>query len=349
MELAEGFLLPPLITLRKELVCKLRKALYGLKQSGQTWYQTLAQFLIYVGFTLSEADINMYLQHLGHSFIILAIYVDDCLLIGNDEHLLQRIKEQLSSEFEMTDLGPITRTSILDLELSYNQQAGTLKINQSIYIQSLLTKFKMESCNLVSTPVEPGIKLTKEDCPTTDDEIAHMKACPYKTLVGSLSHIALNTRPNISFSVNTLAQYLSNPGLRHWNAGKRTLRYLKCTLTLGLLHKCSKQPLILRSFSDVDWAGNLDDRRSTSGYCFMLGNCVVTWASRTQRSVALSSTGNEYMSLSKASREAIWLCRLLSIIGCRQLLTTNIQSDNQSAIKLSENLRFHDHSKHIDI
>jgi hypothetical protein len=231
----------------------------------------LVQFLLSIGFIHSKVDTNVYLQCDGNNFIILAIYIDDCLLITNDEILLHKIKHQLSTKFEMTDLGPVKRTSILGLEIVYHQEAGCLKICQSKYIQSLLEKFKMESCNPVSTPMEPGIKLTEDDCPNSKEEIAQMKNHPYKILVGNISYISLIIRLDDSLATSTVVQYLANLGLRRWIAGKRILRYLKGTLDLGLLYTCTNQPLLLRGFSDADWAGSLDDRRSTSGYCFMLG------------------------------------------------------------------------------
>jgi len=309
MTLPEGLtLFISSLKLSPTLVCKLRKALYGLKQSRHTWYQRLFKFLISIGFIVNEADTNVYSRHDDHKFIILAIYVDDCLLITNDNDLLQKTKQQLSLEFDMIDLGPVTKSTILGLEITYQQDIGHLKISQSKYINSLLSKFKMESCNPVTTPMETGIKLTKDDSPTTQEEQNKMKNFPYKTLVGSLLHLSLNTRPDISFSTSIVAQYLANPGLQHWHSVKRILRYLKGTISFGLLYKRSQIPLILRGFADANWAGNIDDRQSTSGYCFSLGNCLISWASRKQRSVALSSTESEYMSLSKASTEAIWLC-----------------------------------------
>lgn len=155
------------LKLSTQLVCKLRKALYGLKQSGRTWYQRLFKFLISIGFIVNEADTNVYIQQVDKFFIILAIYVDDCILITNNNYLLQKTKQQLSLEFEMTNLGSVTDTTILKLEIKYQQDIGDLKISQSKYINYLLSKFKMESCNPITTPMEPSIKLTKNDSPTT--------------------------------------------------------------------------------------------------------------------------------------------------------------------------------------
>ena len=331
-------------------VCKLLKSLYGLKQSSRAWYTRLNTFLLSINFLQSDADTNIYICRQGDKYIILAIHVDDTLLVTNDPNgLLLKTKQALCSEFEMTDLGPVTNTTILGLQVYYNPQLRILKLYQTRYIDLLLLKYKMENCTTASTPMEPGLKMSKADCPYTNEDIADMKNIPYKSLVGSLMHASVSTRPDISYSTNFVAQYLSNPSKKHWSAAKRILRYLKGTRDLGLLYKRSQQNLILHGYSDADWAGNVDTRRSTTGYCFLLGNCVVSWTSRKQQSVALSSTESEYMAISKASTEAIWLRRLLYSLNCPQSAPTIIYSDNQSAIRLTENPRFHDRSKHIAI
>jgi hypothetical protein len=335
---------------KQHLVCKLKKSLYGLKQSSHTWYNRLNSFLLSINFIQTDANSNIYICHQKHRFIILVIYVDETLLITNDPHgLLTKTKQALCFEVEMTDIGPITNTTILGLQVLYNKQTRILKIFQIRYIELLLIKFKMEACNLVSTPMEPRLKLTKDNSPQNDEDLAAMTNIPYKSLVGSLMHASISTRPNISYSTNSVAQYLSNPRKKHWGSAKRILRYLEGTKTLGLMYRASQQPFTLEGYSDANWAGNVDTRRSTSGYCFLLGNCVVSWTSRKQKSVALSSTESEYMAISKASADAIWLRWLLHSLHCPQSTPTIIYSDNQSAIKLTENPLFHDQSKHIEI
>ena len=163
----------------------------------------------------------------------------------------------------------------------------------------------MKTCNPTSTPMEPGSKLSKIDCPQTNDELIDMQNVPYKPLVGFLMHVSVSTRPNISYSTNTIAQFLSNLSRKHWSFAKRILRYLKGTQFIGLLYKGSNKHFILKGYIDADWAGNMDTRRSTTSYCFILGNCVVSWASHKQRSVALSSTESEYMALSNASTNSV--------------------------------------------
>lgn len=263
-------------------------------------------FLLSIGFTKSDADTNIYIGREGTQFIILAIYVDDTLLITNDSHrVFRKTKQALCSQFEMTDIGRVVDTTIHGLQIIYNQKARNLKIFQTRYIQSLLIKFKIESCNPASTPMELGLKMTKDDSPQTDQEIAHMKNISYKSLVGSLMHASVSTRPDISYSTNFVAQYLFNPGQKHQSSAKRILRYLKGTSNVGLLYKSSNIDFILKGYSDAHWAGRVDTIRSTSGYCFLLGKCVISWTSRRQRSVALSSIESEYMAISRASTNAV--------------------------------------------
>ena len=212
----------------KHLVCKLKKSLYGLKQSSRAWYERLDSYLVSLGFTKSEADANIYIYKGDTQFIILAIFVDDTLLITNDEIiLLGKTKQSLHSEFDMTDLGPVLNSTILGLQVIYDQNARILRILQTRYIEFLLKKFLMETCNPASTPMEPGLKLSKVDCPQTNDELTDMKNVPYKPLVGSLMHVSVSTPPDISYPTNTVAQFLSNPGRKHWSSAKRILDILK--------------------------------------------------------------------------------------------------------------------------
>ena len=335
---------------KQHLVCKLKKSLYGLKESSHTWYNRLNSFFLSINFIQIDADSNIYICCQEYRFIILTIYVDDTLLITNDPHgLLTKTKQALCSEFEMTNIGLITNTTILGLQVLYNKQTRIIKILQTRYIELLFIKFKIEACNPVSTPMEPRLKLTKNNSPQNDEDLVAMPNISYKSLVGSLMHASVSTRPNISYSTNSVAQYLSNFGKKHWGIAKHILRYLKSIKTLGLMYRTSQQSFTLRGYSDANWASNVDTRRSTSGYWFLLRNCVVSWTSRKQRSVAHSYTESEYMAISKAFADAIWLHRLLHSLYFPQSTPTIIYSNNQSAIKLTENPCFHDQSKHIEI
>ena len=170
----------------------------------------------------------------------------------------------------------------------------------------------------------------------------------YSTSHSCLTYASLISRPNIAVATGTLAQFMSNPNVQHWSGVKRVLRYLKGTKNFGLCYsKADDNQLV--GFSDADWAGDLHTRRSTSGYTFHVGPSLVSWSSRKQVTVARSSTEAEYVALSSATQEAIWLRRLLSDISFQECPTTLINEDNQGAIELSKNAKHHERTKHIDI
>ena len=190
----------------------------------------------------------------------------------------------------------------------------------------------MSNYNSISTPMQCGIRLSHDDFPSTTKEIDLVSSFPYSQLVGSLMHAQVNSRPDCAYTINSLAQYLSNPNTTHVQTLKRTMRYIKGTLSFGIKYQKLPNEDILYGFSDADWAGDKDTRRSTSGYCFLLAGGVISWGSKKQQSVALSSTKSEYMALAKATAEAVWLQKLLCELGFQQLTPTTIYCDNQSAI-----------------
>ena len=170
----------------------------------------------------------------------------------------------------------------------------------------------------------------------------------YQKAIGSLTYAAICTRPDISAAVGALSQYMASPTETHWTGVKRILRYLRGTTNYGLMYDGNGSN-DLQGFSDADWAGDMDTRRSTSGYVFQLGNSTVSWCSRKQATVAKSSTEAEYVALSTATQEGIWLRRLLSGLKVDTRNATVIYEDNQGAIDLSKNPKHHDRTKHIDV
>lgn len=196
-----------------------------------------------------------------------------------------------------------------------------------------------------------GTKLTKSMCPTTPDAISEMKDTPYREAVGVLLYISLSTRPDISNAVTTVSRFNNNPGPQHWKAIKRILRYLQGTKSLGITFT-RPDPLeapIIIGFADADYAGDSDTRRSTTGYVFKLANGPVSWTSKLQQSVALSTSEAEYMSAGAATQEALWLRSLLSELGYHQRDPTVLLEDNQGCIAMSLNSGNHKRTKHIDV
>jgi hypothetical protein len=321
---------------RESHVCRLKKALYGLKQAPRAWYSRIDAYLQQLGFEKSEADPNLYFIMVGEDPLILLLYVDDLFITGA-ERLISSCKESLTSEFEMTYIGLMHY--FLGLEVW--QEPGHIFLGQGKYVCDILSRFQMGDSRPMTTPmITNWKKLHASESPLVDSTL-------YRQLIGSLMYL-VNTRPDICFAVNTLSQFMVEPRRVHWVAAKHVLRYLCGTVDYGLdYHRGDGVRLV--GYTDSDWAGCVSDRKNTSGCCFGLGSAVVSWFSRKQKSVALSSAEAEYMAASQASCEALWLHKMLIGLFGVQLRPTVIYCDNQSCIKLSENPVFHDRSKHIEI
>jgi hypothetical protein len=204
----------------------------------------------------------------------------------------------------------------------------------------------MSNCKPVSTPCDSSVILNKSMSPTTDAEKEMMKAVPYSSGVGSLMYAMTATRPDIAYAVSTLTAFMATPGEQHWIAVKRVLRYLQGTRNYCLV--LGGNSVELNGWCDADWANDKDTRRSVTGYVFRLGDGVVSWQSKRQPTVAMSSTEAEYMATSYAARESIFLRQLLSELGYKQASVT-LHCDNQSSIALSSNPAYHQRTKHIDV
>jgi hypothetical protein len=327
-------------------ICKLNKALYGLKQSPRIWFQTLATFLISLGFQPITADPGVFACN--GTYII--VYVDDLLIIGPNHSEIKDIKASLSKRFHMSDLGPCSY--YLGIQVIRDRATRTIRLSQKAYIEKILREFDMWECKPVTTPIDTHVKLTESDEDTpVDQKRTHF----YARLVGSLMYAMLGTRPDIAYAVSLLSRYMANPGPAHITAAKRVLRYLRGTTDLSLTYEGTIKPL--SGFSDADWAGCHDTRQSTSGYVFSLGSGAISWSSRRQQAVALSSTEAEYMAETQATKEAVWLQHILRCLDQDSKAATPIyrqsatilHCDNQGAIALAKNPQFHARSKHIDI
>lgn len=326
-------------------VCRLLKSLYGLKQASKVWNDKLNEALISLGLNRSEVDQCIYYCVSKHSMVYVAIYVDDVLVFSNDKEATQRIKNVLSSKFKMKDMGSVS--SVLGMRVQRDEVKKLIKLDQSEYISSVLKRFGMNDCNAVATPLDLSQKLTLEICPQTEEAKKEMEKIPYMEAIGSLLYAAQNTRPDISFAVNLLSRFSQNPGKAHWLAVKRVMRYLKGTVNKGIVFQKSAQSLV--GYCDADWAGDLDQRRSTSGYVFVMQGGAISWSSHRQRTVALSSTEAELTSVVSAMQEAIWLHRLESELIHGGTKGIKMYCDNKSAIHIVRNNNFSPRTKHVDI
>ncbi|KAH9726184.1 hypothetical protein KPL70_008163 [Citrus sinensis] len=251
-------------------VCRLIKSLYGLKQSPRQWYKRFDQFIQGQKFTRSEHDHCVYFRRLSDgAFIYLLLYVDDMLIASKNRDEIERLKKQLTSEFEMKDLGDAQR--ILGMEIRRDKKNRSVWLTQKSYLKKVLERFGMDDkTKPVCTPLAPHFKLSSSSCPRSQEERDYMARVPYASVVGSLMYAMVCTRPDISQAVSMVSRYMHNPGKNQWLAVKWILRYLYGTIDVGLLFKkdCGQQCV---GYCDSDFAGDLDKRRSTTGYVFTLG------------------------------------------------------------------------------
>ena len=329
---------------KEDLVCKLEKSLYGLKQSPRQWNITMNAFLNQIEFKNSAADSCIYVKKVKDKMIIIALYVDDLMIGSNCKELMQQTKDALNKRFEMKDLGKLR--FCLGIEIVWNND-GSCNLQQRQYLLDVLERFKMTDCKPVSTPLQLGVKLSKSMCATSKKDRDDMADVPYRSAVGSLIYLVTGTRPDIAVAVGEVSKYLENPGRLHWAAVKRILRYLKGTIEMSL--RLKPESTEVTGFCDADWAGDIDTRRSTTGYIFKFGGSPICWKSKRQPTVALSTAEAEYMSLAHAAQTAIWLRRFLNDIGIVQKSATKIFEDNQGCIAMAKNPVNHERTKHIDI
>ncbi|CAL1409608.1 unnamed protein product [Linum trigynum] len=321
-------------------VYRLKKALYGLKQAPRAWYSRIEGYFVAHGFQKCPYEHTLFVKKIGKSILLVSLYVDDLMFAGNDPQLIAAFKQSMEAEFEMTDLGRMKY--FLGVEVS--QCKSGIFISQQKYTREVLERFKLLECNHVKNPMTPGLKFTK-----AGDGIL-VNSTEYKQLIGSLLYITA-TRPDIMYSVCLLSRFMENPTRQHMLAAKRVLRYLKGTLGYGVLYIREAGEESLQGFTDSDYAGDVDDRKSTSGYVFFLAGGAVSWASKKQPVVTLSTTEAEFVAASFCATQCVWLRRVLCQMGWGESVkdSTTIYCDNNSTIKLSKNPVFHGRSKHIDV
>ena len=236
------------------------------------------------------------------------------------------------------------------MHIQRDHSRHSLSPSQTQYIVDVLEQYSMTDCVAVSTPLDPNSKLSKEQCPTTDEEKAQMRAYPYAQLVGSLMYLAIATRPDISYAVGLLGRFSSNPGLAHWKAAKHVLRYLKGTKDIKLTYAPDpSQSELFLSYCDADHGGDRDNKRSTSGMVIKMGTGAISWGSRLQSIATLSTTEAEYVSAVSAGQEMVWLRNLLLEFGYDFSSASTLFVDNQSAISVANNPEHHGRMKHLDL
>jgi hypothetical protein len=338
--------LPPGCKDWSEVVWELLKSLYGLKQASMVWYVKIRGVFERLGFRRSEVDHALFVfcgpWQGTHVVCIVTLHVDDGMGGSNSDAFLAWIKAEIMKEFGLKDLGPVKQ--FLGVEFVRDLASKELWMHQASYIKTLLADHDMSDCNPAKTPmdlarIEPG----------TDTAVPDRRS-EYQTLIGKLLFLLICTRPDISYAVNSLAQYSCSPHLEHFTAVKRVMRYLKGTASLGLHYSADASDTIsdLSGYSDLDWAGE-KDRRSVSGYAWFYGKCLVDWGSKKQHCVALSSTEAEYVALTTCLQSGLALRSSILQIGQSVSSPSITRCDNEGAISLSSNTSHHSRAKHIDI
>jgi hypothetical protein len=270
------------------------------------------------------------------------IWVDDVIIFGNDVKFTNQTIAELMKRYQATDYGQPDQ--IIGIGIHVDAQSGTIKLSQAKYIDKILRQHKMEDCKPVATPIDPSVKLQKANG-APDPKIQS----GYAAAVGSLMFLAIATRPDIAYAVQSLSQFSANPTPEHWSAIKRVFRYLQGTRDLGLTYGGGDFTTQFAAYSDADWGADINDRKSISGYVYLLSGGAISWSSKKQPTTALSSTEAEYMAATHATRHAIWLRQLLAELGFSQPGTSAIYGDNQSSIALTRDAQYHARTKHIDI
>lgn len=329
-------------------VWRLLKSLYGLKQASRVWYKLLRKVLEDLGFVRSDFDHALFIfnRHWSNTLVhcLLAMHVDDGLAGCNHLPFLTHIKAEIRKAFGIKDLGPVV--SFLGVQFERDLSMRELWLHQSLYIDTLLTDHGMTDCNSVATPLDPHHPLGLEtDTSNADPNLLES----YQRLVGSLLFLQMCTRPDLSFAVLLLSQHCASPLPCHHAAAKRVLRYLKETKDLRLHFGGSSSNVSLSGLSDADWAGDKLDRASTSAFIWSLAGGPVSWSSKKQSCVALSTAEAKYVALTRAVQEGIWIRNSLSAMHLPCPPSLSVSTDNLAAKSLAENDSIHGRAKHIDI
>ena len=333
---------------KEHMVCKLKRSIYGLKQASRQWYLKFNDTIVSFEFKENTVDRCIYLKVSGSKFIFLILYVDDILLATNDLGLLSETKRFLSNNFEMKDMGEAYY--VIGIEIFRDRSQGLLGLSQNAYINKVLERFRMDKCSASPVPIQKGDKFSLMQCPKNDLERKQMENIPYASVVGSLMYAQTCTRPDISFAVGMLGRYQSNPGLEHWKAAKKVLRYLQGTKNHMLTYRKSDHLEVI-GYTDSDFAGCVDTRKSTFGYVYLLAGGAISWKSAKQSVIAASTMEAEFVACFEATVQANWLRNFISGLGVVDSISKplKIYCDNSAAVFFSKNDKYSKGAKHMEL
>ncbi|CAM8910028.1 unnamed protein product [Rhodiola kirilowii] len=318
-------------------VCRLLKSLYGLKQASRQWFAKFSESLVDFGFNKSLNDYSLFTLERGTDFIILLVYVDDVVLTGTSQAIIDEIKHYIHLKFQIKDLGSLKY--FLGLEVA-RSPAGIF-LNQRKYALELLETSNLTNCKPARSPMDMKHKLSLSTAPLLADPLE------YRQLVGKLIYLTI-TRPDLAYPVHVLSQFMQHPTTEHLQAVHRVLRFIKGAPAQGLLFS-STPDLILNAYCDADWASCPITRRSVTGYCITLGSCAVSWKTKKQPVISRSSAESEYRSMAATCCELVWLARLLADMRVHVVQPIPLHCDNKAAIHIAHNPVFHERTKHVEL
>jgi len=319
-------------------VALLNKVLYDLKQASCLWYKTLHNLLMSLDFCWLNSDYSMFVQN----GVIIAVYVDDFLLVEKNKSAIQNIKQCLNDTFKMSDLSSVSY--YLGMKVKQNCAECTICLTQTAYINKVLQTFQQSQTVSVNTSMNSDAVLMKKSITQADITVIWQ----YQKAVRLLMYIMLQTHSDITFTVSTVSQFAQNPNMSHYNAVKQIFKYLTDTMNLDVIYDITDDDLI--DYTDADWGGCHNIRKFTEAYLFLLYEGFISWCFKCQQSVTLFLMKAEYMTETQAMKKAIWLhCFLSEIDYFHDNNVVIIQADNNRAMNLARNPEFHAHIKHIDI
>lgn len=324
---------------RPNAVCLLSRSLYGLRQAPRAWFTRFTDYVKSISFTQTRSDSSLFVLRAGGDVVAyLLLYVDDMVLAASSSALLHQLVAKLQNAFAVKDMGPLAYF----LGINVRRTNDDFFLSQAQYVDDLLERAGMSNCKSVATPADMKPKQSITD----GQPVCAADAFFYRSMAGALQYLTV-TRPDIAYAVQQLCLHMHAPHDVHATMLKRVLPYIRGTPSIGV-HLRASQTLSLTAYSDADWAGCPDTRRSTSGFCVFLGDALVSWSSKRQSTVSRSSAEAEYHGVANAVAECSWLRSLLGELGCPVGSATIVFCD-VSAVYMSRNPVHHKRTKHIEL
>jgi hypothetical protein len=312
-------------------------SLYGLRQAPRAWFTKFSEFVISIGFSQSCSDSSLSVLHYSIGTVYLLLYVDDMVLSASSTGLLEHIMAKLKSAFAVKDMGNLKYFLGIDIR----RTANGFYLSQANYVDDILERAGMSNCKPVATPADTRPKTSMTDGKPIAD------ASFYRSMAGALQYLTV-TRPDITFAVQQTCLHMHSPTDVHLAMLKCILRYVKGTPTLSIALRAAPSPE-LTMYSDADWAGRPDTKRSTSGFCVFYGDALISWSSKRQTTVSRSSAEAEYRGVANAVAECSWLRHLLGELHSGVSKATIVFCDNVSAVYMTRNPVHHKLTKHIEL